>query len=71
MALTNKTDEAAHLDRATAGETKGGPRQHPDGEAISPQDPTSMPRADDHPGGIKDSEEFHDRPGGTNPAPKR
>ena len=30
---------------------------------IAPTDPSSMPRADDHPGGVEGSSDFHDRPG--------
>jgi hypothetical protein len=36
---------------------------HDDGRAIAPTDPSSMPRADDHPGGVEGSLDFHDRPG--------
>ena len=36
---------------------------HDEGRPIAPTDPSSMPRDDDHPGGLDDSPEFHDRPG--------
>ena len=36
---------------------------HDEGPPISPDDPSSMPREDDHPGGLEDSVEFQDRPG--------
>ena len=36
---------------------------HDQGRPIAPTDPPSMPRADDHPGGVEDSLEFNDRPG--------
>ena len=36
---------------------------HDEGRRIAPTDPSSMPRADDHPGGVEDSIDFHDRPG--------
>jgi hypothetical protein len=35
---------------------------NPEVHGVSPVDPTSMPREDDHPGGVKNSPEFHDRP---------
>ncbi len=38
-------------------------------EGVNPQNPASMPRADDHPSGIEDSQEFHDRPGGSKKTP--
>lgn len=43
----------------------------PDGietEGMSPERPASMPRAIDHPGGLENSQEFHDRSGGLNPS---
>jgi hypothetical protein len=33
---------------------------HDDGRPITPTDPSSMPRADDHPDGVEGSFEFHD-----------
>ena len=36
---------------------------HDEGRPITPTDPSSMPREDDHPGGLDDSPEFNDRPG--------
>lgn len=36
---------------------------HDEGRPITPTDPSSMPREDDHPGGLEDSPEFTDRPG--------
>lgn len=36
---------------------------HDQGRLISPIEPETMPRADDHPEGVEDSPEFHDRPG--------
>ena len=38
---------------------------------ISPQEPESMPRAEDDEHVFERSPEFHDRPGGTNPVDKR
>lgn len=40
---------------------------HDEGRPISPTDPSSMPRDDDHPGGLENSPEFHDRPGQSRP----
>lgn len=39
------------------------------GEGVNPQNTGSMPRADEHPAGLEDSQEFRDRPGGTNQTP--
>lgn len=36
---------------------------HDEGRPIAPADPSSMPRADDHPDGVEGSPDFHDRPG--------
>ena len=38
---------------------------------ITPQDPATMPRAEDDQTVFEKSPEFHDRPGGTNPVDKR
>ncbi len=38
---------------------------------ITPQDPGSMPRAEDDEAVFEKSPEFHDRPGGTNPVERR
>ena len=36
---------------------------HDEGRRIAPSDPSSRSRADDHPDGVEDSIDFHDRPG--------
>jgi hypothetical protein len=34
---------------------------HDEGRPVAPTDPSSMPRADDHPDGVEGSSDFHDR----------
>lgn len=67
MADAKRTSPENQLPRDVADD---GTRSRP-AEAERPidsQDPDSMPRAEDDPQVFENSPEFHDRPGGTNPA---
>lgn len=74
--VAHDSGEGEHRDDATGAAPESATRRNPDTtraandreDAISPLDPSSMPRADEHPGGLEDSQEFTDRPGQGNKA---